>query len=60
MTWIQSNKEIFVRKQKKNTCKSRNEKLYCEKCGFKKHGKNHDLGEHHRIGVKGKADVSGY
>jgi hypothetical protein len=47
-------------KAKKNTCKDRSAKTYCEKCGFKIRGKNHDAGEHHRKGIKGKADVSSY
>lgn len=47
-------------KAKKNTCKSRSANDYCDKCGFKKRGKNHDAGEHHRKGTNGKADVSSY
>lgn len=47
-------------KVKKNVSKSRTEKLYCEKCGFKIRGKNHEEGDHHRKGVNGKADTSKY
>jgi len=46
------------KKIKKDVSKSRNGELYCEKCGFKKRGKNHDTGEHHTKGKEGKADVS--
>jgi len=45
------------RKVKKNTCKTRNEKLYCEKCGFKIRGKNHEDGDHHKRGEKGKLKI---
>ena len=48
------------RKEKKNTCKTRNEKLYCEKCGFKIHGKNHEAGDHHQRGKDGKCGIGGY
>lgn len=46
------------KKIKKDVSKSRNGALYCEKCGFKKRGKNHDAGEHHTKGKEGKVDVS--
>jgi len=46
------------KKVKKDVSKSRNGELYCEKCGFKKRGKNHDTGEHHTKGKDGKANVS--
>ena len=45
-------------KIKKDVSKSRNPKLYCEKCGFKIRGKNHEEGDHHRIGKEGKANTS--
>ena len=46
------------KKVKKDVSKSRNGELYCEKCGFKKRGKNHDAGEHNTKGTEGKADIN--
>ena len=48
------------KKAKKDVSKSRNGKLYCDKCGFKIRGKNHEEGEHHRKGTNGKADTTKY
>lgn len=47
-------------KPKKNCSKTKLDKLYCEKCGFKKRGPNHEEGEHHKKGKAGQADISGW
>jgi len=47
-----------VKKVKKDVSKSRNPKLYCEKCGFKIRGKNHEEGEQHKRGKNGKIVTS--
>jgi hypothetical protein len=51
---------MYKGKIKKNTCKSRTAKNYCEKCGFRIRGKNHETGDHHIKGKDGKCDISGY
>jgi hypothetical protein len=48
------------RKEKKNTCKGRTSKKWCEKCGFKINGKNHEKGDHHTRGKEGKCGIGGY
>lgn len=51
---------MYKKKEKKNSSKSRTANKYCEKCGFKIRGKNHEDGQHHQKGTNGKAVVSGY
>ena len=46
------------KKVKKDVSKSRNGELYCEKCGFKIRGKNHEEGDHHKRGKAGKIITS--
>lgn len=36
--------------KKKNTKKERSSNKWCT-CGYKKHGKNHEVGEHHKRGT---------
>lgn len=45
------------RRERKNTSKERTAKNHCEKCGFHIRGKNHEEGDHHKRGEKGKIKV---
>ena len=37
--------------------KAKSSKDYCEKCGFKIRGRNHEEGIHHKNGKDGKCEV---
>lgn len=45
---------------KKNTSKNRTSKEYCEKCGFKIRGENHEAGLHHQKGENNKYNPDRY
>ena len=42
---------MFKRRVVNNTCAEKSSKKWCE-CGYKKHGKNHDQGDHHQTWLK--------
>jgi hypothetical protein len=47
-------------RKKKNCKKEKNNKLYCDKCGFKIGSKDHEQGEHHKRGQAGKLEPNKY